>query len=88
MFYLFAHLCISLFFFISSSTAEMNTHDAIANTVTRAAINLRASDDNDSDGVVVVVSVPLLLSARSLRQSVRSGKITSRQSVLNAARFS
>ena len=52
----------------------MNTHDAIANTVPRAAINLCASDDNDSDGVVVVVSLPLLLSARSLRQSVRSGK--------------
>ena len=64
----------------------MNTHDAIANTVTRAAINPRAPDDNDSDSVIV--SLPLLLSARSLRQSVRSGKITSRQSVLNAARFS
>jgi hypothetical protein len=76
-----------LFFFISS-TVEMNTHDAIANTVTRAAINLCASDDNDSDGVVVVVSLPLLLSARSLRQSVRSEKITSQQRVLNAARFS
>jgi hypothetical protein len=68
-------------FFSISTTVEMNTHDAIANTVTRAAINPRAPDDNDSDSVVV--SLPLLL-----RQSVRSGKITSRQSVLNAARFS
>ncbi len=63
----------------------MNTHEAIANNVTRAAINLRAPDDNDSDGVVI--SLSLLLSARSLRQSVRSGKITLRQSVRNAAQF-
>ncbi len=56
-----------LFFFISS-TVKMNTHDAIANTVTCAAINLHAPDDND-DGVVVVVVVllPWLLSVRSLR---------------------
>jgi hypothetical protein len=67
-----------------SSTVEMNIHDAVANTVTCATINLRAPDDNDSDGVIVLL--PLLLSTRSLRQSVRSGKkITSRQSMLNAA---
>ena len=59
----------------------MNTHDAIANTVTRAAINPRAPDDNDSDSVVV--SLPLLL-----RQSVRSGKITSQQSVHSCSSLS
>jgi hypothetical protein len=44
-----------LFFFISSAV-EMNTYDAIANTVTRASINLRASDDDDSVSVLLSLS--------------------------------